>query len=78
MTDETTITVPAHNETAGPLALPNGQHWPAGWVSPESFEHAQRQAVAWEIAQEEAAAAKAAREQAITERIASRRNPVSK
>lgn len=64
------------NDTAGPIALPNGQHWPAGWVSPESAEAAQRQLVAWELAQEEAAAAKAAREQAISDRMASRREGV--
>lgn len=51
----------------------NHHGFPAGWVSPEAFEHAQRQAVAWELAQEDEAAAKAAREQAITDRLASRR-----
>jgi hypothetical protein len=51
----------------------NHHGFPAGWVSPEAFEHAQRQAVAWELAQEGEAKAKAAREQAISDRIASRR-----
>lgn len=61
------------NDTTGPIAQAREGHFPAGHVSPEAFEHAQRQAVAWELAQEEEAAAKAAREQAITERIAQRR-----
>jgi hypothetical protein len=61
------------NDTTGPLAVPAGGHYPAGWVSPEAAEHAQRQAVAWELAQEDEAAAKAARDQLISERLAERR-----
>jgi hypothetical protein len=51
----------------------NHHGFPAGYVSPEAFEHAQRVAVAWELAQEEEEAARAARENLISERIVSRR-----
>ena len=61
--------------TTGPLAVPAGGHYPAGWVSAEAAEHAQRQAVAWELAQEDEAAAKAARENLISERIKAQHVP---
>jgi hypothetical protein len=59
--------------TTGPLAVPAGGHYPAGWVSPEAFEAAERLAIAQEIALEQEEAAKAARENLISERIAQRR-----
>jgi hypothetical protein len=62
-----------HNPLTGPLAVPAGGHHPAGWVSAEAAEAAERVAIAQELAQEEEDAANAAREQAISERIAARR-----
>jgi hypothetical protein len=59
--------------TAGPLAVPHGGHYPAGWVSPAEHERAERERAAQELAREEEDAARAAREQAITDRLAARR-----
>jgi hypothetical protein len=63
---------PAHG-TTGPLSVPHGGHYPAGWVSPEAHEAAQRAAVAQELSREQAEAEQAAWEQAITDRLAARR-----
>ena len=52
----------------------NHHGFPAGYVSPEAWEHAQRQAAEWELAREQEEAAQAAREQAISDRIAQRRD----
>jgi hypothetical protein len=65
----------SHNEAAGPLASATGGHWPAGHVSPESWDAAQKVAVALEVDREQEEAAKAARENLIAERMASRRVP---
>lgn len=70
----------SHTETArltGPMAVPNGSHYPAGWVSPEAHDAAERERIALELAQEQEEAANAAREQAVTERIAERRGHVA-
>jgi hypothetical protein len=61
-----------HN-TAGPLAVPHGDHLPAGWVSAAEHERVERERVARELAREEEDAARAAREQAISGRLAERR-----
>lgn len=67
---------PAH-DTTGPQSVPHGSHYPAGWVSPEAHDAAQRAAVDRELSREQEDAERAAREQAITERIAQRRDYVA-
>jgi hypothetical protein len=58
------------HDTGGPLAVPHGGHFPAGWVSPAEHERAERELAAQELAREQEYAARAAREQEVTEHIA--------
>jgi hypothetical protein len=53
----------------------NHHGFPAGHVSPEAHEAAQRAAIAEGIAREQEEAERAAREQAVTERIAGQHVP---
>lgn len=68
MTDQT-----MHNEAAGPGALQQGGHWPAGWVSPEFAEKAQREVHRQQIAAEREAAGRDDLEAEVDRRLAEAR-----
>lgn len=42
---------PVHS-TTGPLAVPHGGHYPAGYASPQAAEAAERAAIALELSRE--------------------------
>jgi hypothetical protein len=65
------------HDTRGPLAVPRGGHFPAGWVSPASADRADRERITQEIAREEEEAAHTAREREVDRRLAGRRGQVA-
>lgn len=59
---------PAH-DTATPMALPVNGNIPAGWVSPDVADAAERERIRQQILAEQEEAAKAALESAVSQRI---------
>lgn len=68
---------PAHS-TTGPLAVPAGGHYPAGWVSPEAAEADDREHHRRQIAAEREAADRDDLEAEVDRRLAAARGPRKK